>query len=94
MKYCERFKNAVEFGKYQAQKRLDLYDKYGEIFYDGNVIINLLAVSDWALSKTMRKQKQKTLNNIEKLKKIVNGEVVDESYTAYFNAMKNKEFRG
>lgn len=94
MKYCERFKNAVEFGKYQAQKRLDSYEEYGEIFYNGNTKINLLTVPDWALSETMRKQKQKALDNIEKLKKIVNGEVVDVLYTAYFNAMKNNEWHG
>lgn len=92
MKYCERFENAIEFGKYQAQKRLNLYKEYGEIFYNGNVKINLLAAPDWTLSETMRKQKQKSLDNIEELKKVVNGEVINVLYTAYFNAMKNNEW--
>lgn len=92
MTYYERFKNAVDFGKYQAQKRLDLYKEYGEIFYNGNVKINLLITPDDELSNIMRKQKQKALENIEELKQIINGEIIDPLYTAYFNAMKNKEW--
>lgn len=92
MTYYEHFKNAVNFGKYQAQKRLDLYKEYGEIFYNGNVKINLLTISDDYLSNVMREQKQKALANIERLKQIINGEIIDVLYTAYFNAMKNKEW--
>ena len=92
MKYGERFENGIEYGKYSAKKRLALYEEYGEIFYNGNVKINLLVCPEYVMSETMKCQKEKAINNIERLKKIINGEIIDYLYIMYFNALKDTEW--
>lgn len=92
MTYAERFKNGVEYGKFEAQKRLELYKTYGEICYNGNVKINLLTVPDCYIGEKARKQKQKALENIKQLEKIVDGEIIDPIYIYYFEHQKNAEW--
>lgn len=92
MIYAEKFKNGIEYGKFEAQKRLELYKTYGEIYYNGNVKINLLTVPDCYISSEARKQKQKALENIDRLKKILNGEIIEPVYIGYFELQKNAEW--
>ena len=94
MTYSEKFKNGIEYGKFEAQKRLELYKTYGEIYYNGNEKINLLTTPDSYISSEARKQKQKALENIDRLKKIVNGEIIEAIYISYFEHQKNAEWNG
>ncbi len=92
MTYKERFGNAKSFGKFTAQRRLDLYDKYGAEYYNGNCKVNLLTYSECYMSSEMKKAKEKALADIEYLKKVVKGEIVDPYYTYYYEHFKDEEY--
>lgn len=92
MTYKERFGNAIEYGKYEASKRLESYRVNGEKYDMRGCFIDLLTCPEWQMSKGAKEQKQRTLKNIERLKSIVKGDVVDPLYTLYFNKLQNEEF--
>ena len=92
MTYAEKFHNGIEYGKFEAKKQLELYKTYGEVYCNGNVRINLLTIPDSYISSEARKQKQKALENIKRLEKIVNGEIIEPIYIGYFEHQKNTEW--